>query len=196
MHVQQLPSPAYQQHRVDVAALPGMQMPGAAPQRWLPVPPESQSVGSWDVGPESPLQRMRPAPPTPSSDRRRFSRRSSLATTTSSHTCPTEGCGNSFPTASGLAHHQRYHDGPRNHVCSICDKGFLFPKDLKRHMKTHSKERHLFCNIAGCKSQHRGFYRNDHYTRHMRTHGSSIASPATPSSHTMSREPSGNVPGG
>lgn len=160
------------------------------PRTLVPITPERQKFNSWDAEVESPTQAGRLAPPTPISDRR-FSRRSSLATTTatgSSHSCPSEGCERTFPSPSALAHHQRYHDGARKHVCSICANRFLFLKDLKRHFRIHGQERHIFCNIAGCKYQHEGFYRKDHLKRHMKTH--LLAPPATPSSHSMSRQAS------
>lgn len=79
--------------------------------------------------------------------------------------CSSEGCPKVFPSKSDLDHHERYH-GPRKHSCSLCSRSFIFPKDLKRHMKTHSQERHLFCTDIGCQYHVKGFQRDDHLKRH------------------------------
>lgn len=81
-------------------------------------------------------------------------------------------CGKEFTTLTKWNHHTRYHNpSARDKPCSLCDKTFIFEKDLKRHVRSvHSKERHLLCNVIGCKYHTRGFARSDHLKRHLRTH--------------------------
>lgn len=99
-------------------------------------------------------------------------RTASNAGSTGSFLCPSESCQKNFDTKSDLDHHERYHRA-RKHPCTLCSKTFVFPKDLKRHIKTHNPgERHLFCTNIGCPYHTKGFQRSDHLKRHMQSvHG-------------------------
>ncbi|PSN68773.1 hypothetical protein BS50DRAFT_632646 [Corynespora cassiicola Philippines] len=84
--------------------------------------------------------------------------------------CSVGGCGQRFNRACDQARHERKHltHGDRPHQCSECARGFLYPKDLRRHEKTHglspSQQKHM-CEVAGCG---KGFPRRDNLLRHMR----------------------------
>ena len=73
---------------------------------------------------------------------------------------------------STLSRHQKTHsdDSQRPHKCSICAKGFLYPKDVARHEKTHdgsaSPHSQLRCPVPGCTST--SFGRRDNLLRHLR----------------------------
>jgi uncharacterized Zn-finger protein len=41
---------------------------------------------------------------------------------------------------SHLQRHTATHTGERNHVCPVCQKTFIEPGDVRKHMRTHSKE--------------------------------------------------------
>lgn len=89
---------------------------------------------------------------------------------TGTFTCPGEPsrpCKKRFNSKTALTHHQRIHKPPTK-ICSICGKVFHFENHLKRHMKTHTKERHLLCNVMGCPYQSKGFPRQDQLNRHVR----------------------------
>ncbi|KAM3419552.1 hypothetical protein BST61_g2892 [Cercospora zeina] len=78
-------------------------------------------------------------------------------------------CGKRFPNKSKLNHHSRCHKAARN-FCTLCPAEFYYPKDLKRHMKTHGpRDRHLICNNIGCKYHTKPFARRDHRDRHERS---------------------------
>ncbi|KAF2763136.1 hypothetical protein EJ05DRAFT_506764 [Pseudovirgaria hyperparasitica] len=81
-------------------------------------------------------------------------------------------CRSTFDRECDLNRHKKIHlDNHRRPIkCPDCDKGFLYPKDLKRHQSTHTaSERTFFCPVAGCKSNANGFTRKDNYKRHMRS---------------------------
>ena len=42
----------------------------------------------------------------------------------------------------------RTHTGEKPYVCSICDRGFAFKNNLKRHQMIHSDERNFKCNLC------------------------------------------------
>lgn len=95
----------------------------------------------------------------------------STAGSNGSFYCSSEGCHKYFDKKSSLDHHERNHR-VRQHACSVCDKAFVFHKDLRRHEKTHEQERHIFCMNVGCRYHTIGFQRNDHLKRHMQNvHG-------------------------
>ena len=41
---------------------------------------------------------------------------------------------------SHLQRHTATHTGERKHVCPVCNKTFIEPGDVRKHMRTHSKE--------------------------------------------------------
>lgn len=78
-------------------------------------------------------------------------------------------CGKRFPTRSKMTHHARCHKEARK-FCTLCDAGFYYEKDLKRHMKTHlPRDKHLVCNNICCPYRDKPFARKDHLERHSRS---------------------------
>lgn len=135
-----------------------------------------EDIARWNLGtylpvvPQYPANTLAPPPPSrPAS----CPRAASIAGSTGSFLCPSEGCSRSFESKSDMDHHERYHrPHARKHPCTLCNKAFHFPKDLKRHLKTHGQERHLFCTTIGCQYNKVGFKREDHRKRHMQSvHG-------------------------
>lgn len=51
------------------------------------------------------------------------------------YVCSFEDCRRAFDREGDRRKHEKNHGGKRPHVCSFCGKGFLFPKDLRRHIK-------------------------------------------------------------
>ncbi|KAF2673104.1 hypothetical protein BT63DRAFT_410151 [Microthyrium microscopicum] len=60
------------------------------------------------------------------------------------------------PSEAGVSH-------DRSHRCTECDKTFLYPKDLRRHLTTHSGHKNFNC--AYCI---KSFTRKDNMNRHVR----------------------------
>lgn len=54
------------------------------------------------------------------------------------YSCTLQGCDRIFDRDGDRRKHEKNHAGDRPHVCHKCGKGFLFPKDLRRHMIVHS----------------------------------------------------------
>lgn len=74
-------------------------------------------------------------------------------------------CRKTFTQLSTLTHHQRCHE--RGFTCDLCHASFTWPKDLRRHLTTHSTARHLSCPL--CQNS---FSRRDNLLRHLRyNHG-------------------------
>lgn len=141
--------------------------------------------GTYQVMPNPPSRHIAPPTPTPSGrHRRRASRASSTGSvSTSSPMLSCDKCCKLFEKRHKLNHHYRWHEDP-THTCEECGKKFVAKKDLRRHQKIHKKEeRHLFCNIMGCKYEHVGFQRKDHLKRHLeKKHGGGLLSPSIISS--------------
>ncbi|KAG9002329.1 hypothetical protein FRB93_011755 [Tulasnella sp. JGI-2019a] len=57
---------------------------------------------------------------------------------------------------------------PRDHVCSICNKGFERPSSLRTHMTVHSGEKPHHCTVPTCT---RRFSVLSNLRRHLRKHG-------------------------
>lgn len=130
----------------------------------------AQDIHSWNEGPYSlsnpPRTQLSPPSQGRGSGRPASSRRSGHS---SGHlSCSHHGCDMRFDTKSERDHHVRYH-GPRTKICQECPKAFHFAKDLRRHRKTHTRERTSFCPFVGCKYHREGFTRKDHRDRHVRT---------------------------
>jgi hypothetical protein len=66
--------------------------------------------------------------------------------------------------------HRANYEAPRQYSCATCGRGFQFPKDLKRHEKTHDPkpDRPHKCTANGCFYVQKGFVRRDHLLRHFR----------------------------
>ncbi|KAM0718883.1 hypothetical protein Q7P37_005955 [Cladosporium fusiforme] len=75
-------------------------------------------------------------------------------------------CGRAFLTRSDLRHHVIAHneEKKRRHKCPVCQKGFRYPKDRRRHELTHGEAGHV---CSQCGSQ---FKRLDHLERHLKGH--------------------------
>ncbi|KAF2163982.1 hypothetical protein M409DRAFT_57084 [Zasmidium cellare ATCC 36951] len=152
-----------QDHMALAADFHGWQHPNVPPTEDM----YTWAQGAYNVGTSDNF----PTPPpqqTPSNNKKgkkKASARSGLSTGT--FLCET--CGKAHDSKSERDHHARNHDpSKRTKLCSICSKPFLFDKDVKRHMKTHEKERHIFCNYIDCPFRHKGFKRRDHLVRHVR----------------------------
>lgn len=68
-----------------------------------------------------------------------YSRRKRRRREIKAFVCTHAGCDAVFDRQCDLAHHERVHlpYHLRPHGCDSCEKRFLHPKDLRRHMKTH-----------------------------------------------------------
>lgn len=68
-----------------------------------------------------------------------YSRRKRRRRELNAFVCTYPGCDAVFDRQCDLAHHERVHMPYylRPHGCDLCEKRFLHPKDLRRHMKTH-----------------------------------------------------------
>ncbi|KAK4499336.1 hypothetical protein PRZ48_009849 [Zasmidium cellare] len=134
----------------------------------------SEDIPSWTRGPYSVANfpNVPPPPPTQSTvdndkGKKKVSARSVRSTGT--FICSHPGCNKPHDSKSELDHHARNHDkSKRTKLCPICGDGFLFDKDVKRHMKVHDQERHIFCNYIDCPYRHKGFKRKDHLERHVK----------------------------
>ena len=162
----------------------------------------SQNVESWVARPRVPRDRLVPrldttrlAPPTPSTHRSPVSAASPSSSRMSNrrtkqqlirgnydHRCHV--CQAGFDTRSDLTHHLRSHApySQRQHVCAFCNKRFPYAKDLRRHLRIHGENK-ILCPHASCKFAWKGFARQDHLDRHLRSQhpvDSVWQSPATP----------------
>lgn len=52
-------------------------------------------------------------------------------------------CGATFAILASFQRHQRSHQNERPHACSMCDKRFLEPYKLKKHLRVHQKQLQL-----------------------------------------------------
>ncbi|KAL5113244.1 hypothetical protein ACEQ8H_008884 [Pleosporales sp. CAS-2024a] len=97
--------------------------------------------------------------------------------------CRYEGCEKTYNRACELNRHSKNHLGSfeRPHQCHVCQEGFLYRKDVRRHQKTHIEEpaakNTFYCQVRGC-NNFKGFSRQDNLLRHQRKqHPTLIAAP-------------------
>ncbi|KAK3704821.1 hypothetical protein LTR37_013653 [Vermiconidia calcicola] len=83
-------------------------------------------------------------------------------------------CPAGFNTAEDRRKHQdRVHGdySRRPHACQQCDRRFLYSKDLRRHQATHGQAPGIyFCPLTECEFAEKGFFRKDHFDRHLPIH--------------------------
>ncbi|KAF2621393.1 hypothetical protein BU25DRAFT_354496 [Macroventuria anomochaeta] len=97
--------------------------------------------------------------------------------------CTVEGCNKTFDRNCELNRHLKIHLGrnERPHRCTVCNEGFLYPKDLTRHQRKHVKQASakitFYCHVPGCTNTE-GFSRRDNLLRHHRRQHEDVASPA------------------
>ncbi|XP_060526466.1 zinc finger protein OZF-like [Cylas formicarius] len=78
------------------------------------------------------------------------------------HNCT--ACGKRYKQYKDLMLHMRTHTGERPLKCEICSRTFAVPSSLHKHQKIH-KEKQYSCNICG-----RKFNQSSNVTSHMLTH--------------------------
>ncbi|KAF5845515.1 hypothetical protein GGP41_003057 [Bipolaris sorokiniana] len=86
--------------------------------------------------------------------------------------CNEPGCTEVFNRQCDLNRHQKTsHRNERPHVCPTCGKGFMYPKDLRRHKPQHRDPLSIMdtfrCEHPDCTNLD-GFSRKDNLQRHKR----------------------------
>lgn len=84
--------------------------------------------------------------------------------------CDHPNCDYTCTRRCDMTHHRRCHLPPhrRPHVCVVCSRRFLFPRELRRHMAAHGVGARHLCPHSLCRYASRGFGRSDHLMRHLR----------------------------
>lgn len=81
--------------------------------------------------------------------------------------CQSSGCDKTFIHLSSFKKHKNFHDGVKNHHCSVCQRDFSQACHLREHLKIHSNERNHTCDKCS-----KAFRRPDTLRIHRRTHDS------------------------
>lgn len=75
-------------------------------------------------------------------------------------------CQKQFSKRSGLLTHQKaFHDKFLPHKCDLCNKAFVYPKELRMHKLSHTGERPYHCDICN-----KGFIARKDVQRHQPVH--------------------------
>ena len=102
---------------------------------------------------------------------RATSLQSDTRTTIGNLSCDHPGCDHTCTSSDDLKHHRRCHipTEQRPHPCPYCTQRFLYPREVERHLPTHGLGLRYYCKHSSCPYATRGFGRQDHLTRHVRT---------------------------
>lgn len=84
-----------------------------------------------------------------------------------SYKCDIEGCRKAFVHLSSFKKHQNFHQGIKNHQCSVCQRNFSQNCHLREHLRAHTNERNHICQIC-----QKAFRRPDTLRIHMKIHES------------------------
>lgn len=81
--------------------------------------------------------------------------------------------------------HLKKHNRPHKCTHPDCSKGFISPKDLRRHELTHTDVSTFFCTVTGCKYVRKGFIRKDALARHVRNMHGDASKDTSPNSSSV-----------
>ena len=82
--------------------------------------------------------------------------------------------------------HLKKHNRPHKCTHPDCSKGFISPKDLRRHELTHTDVSTFFCMVTECKYVRKGFIRKDALARHVRNMHGDASEDASPNPSSVS----------
>ncbi|XP_039260882.2 uncharacterized protein LOC120337223 [Styela clava] len=98
--------------------------------------------------------------------------------------CPFDGCGKVFENRNKLKKHYHNHE-EKKHVCNVCERKFLYKKDLIVHGRIHTGEKPYVCSECGAKFTQKSTLKN-HLATHM-NHAPKFACNSCDKTYTSSR---------